>query len=89
MILVAESEVGAPGGVGMSPSLPANLSAELEETSLRRCSSPSGLQGLCVAFGATRNASFLKFLIKKIFFVFLGPHPRHMDVPTLGVESEL
>ena len=23
------------------------------------------------------------------FFVFLGPHPRHMEVPRLGVESEL
>ena len=22
-------------------------------------------------------------------FVFLGPHPRHMEVPRLGVESEL
>ena len=23
------------------------------------------------------------------FFVFLGPNPRHMEVPRLGVESEL
>ena len=23
------------------------------------------------------------------FFVLLGPHPQHMDVPSLGVESEL
>ena len=23
------------------------------------------------------------------FFVFLGPNPRHMEVPKLGVESEL
>ena len=23
------------------------------------------------------------------FFVFLGPHPWHMEVPRLGVESEL
>ena len=23
------------------------------------------------------------------FFVFLGPHPRHMEVPRLGVKSEL
>ena len=22
-----------------------------------------------------------------MFFVFLGPHPRHMEVPRLGVES--
>ena len=26
---------------------------------------------------------------KTIFFVFLGPHPWHMEVPRLGVESEL
>ena len=26
---------------------------------------------------------------KKKFFVFLGPHLRHMEVPRLGVESEL
>ena len=23
------------------------------------------------------------------FFFFLGPHPRHMEVPRLGVESEI
>ena len=23
------------------------------------------------------------------FFIFLGPHPQHMEVPRLGVESEL
>ena len=23
------------------------------------------------------------------FFVFLGPHPQHMEVPRLGVKSEL
>ena len=23
------------------------------------------------------------------FLVFLGPHPQHMEVPRLGVESEL
>ena len=32
-----------------------------------------------------------KVLSQKIFFlfVFLGPHRRHMEVPRLGVESEL
>ena len=25
----------------------------------------------------------------ELFFSFLGPHPRHMEVPRLGVESEL
>ena len=24
-----------------------------------------------------------------LFFFFLGPHPRHMEGPILGVESEL
>ena len=27
--------------------------------------------------------------IVSIFFFFLEPHPMHMDVPRLGVESEL
>ena len=26
--------------------------------------------------------------MKLFIFVFLGPHPKHMDVPRLGVESE-
>ena len=28
------------------------------------------------------------FLIKKILFVFLGPHLKHKDIPRLGFESE-
>ena len=28
-------------------------------------------------------------LFVRLFACFLGPHPRHMDVPRLGVESEL
>ena len=24
-----------------------------------------------------------------LFFVFLGPHPQHMEVPRLGIQSEL
>ena len=31
---------------------------------------------------------FLSFFLS-FFFFFLGPHPRHMEVPRLGVESEL
>ena len=31
-------------------------------------------------------AHFFSFLL---FLVFLGPHPQHMEVPRLGVESEL
>ena len=32
-----------------------------------------------------REIDFFFFLS----FVFLGPHPHHMEVPSLGVESEL
>uniref|UniRef100_A0A8D0ZHL9 Uncharacterized protein n=1 Tax=Sus scrofa TaxID=9823 RepID=A0A8D0ZHL9_PIG len=28
-------------------------------------------------------------LFQIFFFFFLGPHPRHMEVPRLGIESEL
>ena len=28
-------------------------------------------------------------LFFSFFFVFLGPHPQHMEIPRLGVESEL
>ena len=31
----------------------------------------------------------LPFIYFLFFFVVLGPHPRHMEVPRLGVESEL
>ena len=33
------------------------------------------------------SMSLLYFLI--FFFVFLGPHPKHMEFPRLGVKSEL
>ena len=33
------------------------------------------------------GVNFRNFL--KILGVFLGPHPRHMEVPRLGVKSEL
>ena len=32
---------------------------------------------------------FVLFLILVIIFFFLGPHPRQMEVPRLGVESDL
>ena len=32
---------------------------------------------------------FKNFIFSFILFVFLGPHPQHMEVLTLGVESEL
>ena len=38
------------------------------------------------------TASFYLFIYLFIYlsiFVFLGPHPQHMEVPKQGVESEL
>jgi len=32
---------------------------------------------------------FLSFFLSFFFFVLLGPHPRHLEVPRLGVEWEL
>ena len=32
---------------------------------------------------------FILFIIIIIIIVFLGPHPRQMEVPRLGVKSEL
>ena len=29
------------------------------------------------------------FILKGFFLVFLGPHPQHMEIHRLGVESEL
>ena len=47
-------------------------------------------QNSCILF----FLSFLKVLLKRSWFielllVFLGPHPRHMEVLRLGIESEL
>ena len=40
-----------------------------------------------------RKLTFLKgqfcFIYLFIYFVFLGPHLRHVEVPRLGVELEL
>ena len=35
------------------------------------------------------NLFFLLLLLLLLLLLFLGPHPRHMEVPRLGVESEL
>ena len=47
---------------------------------------------LLTLFPSQESCSFLVFFVCFLFFclfVFLGPHPRHMEVPRLGVESEL
>ena len=31
----------------------------------------------------------LTYKAASFFFVFLGPHPQHMEVPRVGVEAEL
>ena len=38
---------------------------------------------------AERSRSLRCFYLPFFFFVFLGPHPQHMEVPRLGVELEL
>ena len=35
------------------------------------------------------SALFVVLLFVCLFFVFLGPHPRHTEVPRLGIELEL
>ena len=37
----------------------------------------------------TTETKQMKKLDFFFFLVFLGPHPQHMEVPRLGVESEL
>ena len=37
----------------------------------------------------TKNILFLNKIFIFYFFVFLGPHPWHMEIPRLGIESEL
>ena len=37
----------------------------------------------------SKKTIFFKFFYFFIFFVFLGPHLHHMEVSSLGVESEL
>ena len=45
----------------------------------------SGMDG---DFGVGRHR-LLHFCVFFVFLPFLGPLPRHMEVPRLGVESEL
>jgi len=41
----------------------------------------------CLGYAWDTSLGFVLLLL--VFFVFLGPHPQHMEVPRLGVESEL
>ena len=39
--------------------------------------------------GSGQNISQVFFILTFFFFLFLGPHLQHMEVPRLGVKSEL
>ena len=42
-------------------------------------------------FNIKKAANFIPFILFCVWggVLFLGPHPRHMEVPMLGVESQL
>ena len=42
------------------------------------------LQPCCV-----QHVTLFVFMALYLFFVFLGPHPHHMEVPRLGIKLEL
>ena len=42
-----------------------------------------------LAWTVVKEAGALDQVIFLLLFVFLGPYPRHMEVPRLGVGSEL
>ena len=50
---------------------------------------PSGKRGPAPSQVTLFFVSLFLFLFLFLSFVFLGPHPRHMEVPRLGVELEL
>ena len=45
--------------------------------------------GKSLPSGTARVFVFVGFLFVRLFFGFVGPHLRHMEVPRLRVESEL
>ena len=53
---------------------------------------PVGITVLLLSLGLAKNDTEFQKLILIVItmsFVFLGPHPRYMEVPRLGIESEL
>ena len=42
-----------------------------------------------LSYNGTPISFFLFLLSSSSFFVFLGPNPRHMEVPRLGIQSKL
>ena len=48
-------------------------------------------RAVCLSLLLFYHLKFSQILLSHLifFFCFLGPHPRHMEVPRLGVESEL
>ena len=59
-----------------------------EALSVRGTSLSGALSDIKGLEEGTNSPFFFSFLFF-FFFGFLGPHPRHMEVPKLGVESEL
>ena len=66
----------------------------LAKTFCEPMKSPCSQPGLFIHFKKFIFSSHCKnntqsFFFYFLFFCFLGPHPRHMEVPRLGVQSEL
>ena len=70
------------GPLGLHP-LPPASSLHLPESCLLSCSSGINQGNIQL----TLHICFFIFIF--IFSVFLGPYPRHMEIPRLGVASEL
>ena len=45
--------------------------------------------GIIRHWGLLENNQWDRLMLENIFFFFLGPHPWHMEVPRLGLKSEL
>ena len=69
--------------------LPSFLGQELNFTDSKMHLLPSYFIISHVGLHCTSYAVIIICLILYFMFCFLGPHLRHMDVPRLGVESEL
>ena len=56
---------------------------------LSECSPEFSLAYHFFTFSSVSDYFFLSFLLLLLLLLFLGPLPRHMEIPRLGVESEL
>ena len=92
-----EGTTSFPGGVSGAPSLedaplPRGTTPTCVGVQIKSLQTGSGLDGDCPE-GPLRAPEkgdlFVIFFCTGIFFFFLGPYPQHMEIPRLGVESEL